>query len=53
MHVHNYTGTYMYIYIACFDWCNTILVPIITNFGTFISLSCLVSDYMKTMHTAV
>ena len=48
--VHNYAHTViLYIYIdntACFDWCDNILVSIITNFGTFISLSCLVSDYI-------
>ena len=37
---------YIYMYIACFDWYDNTLVPIITNFGTFISLSCLVSDYI-------
>ena len=30
------------MYVACFDWYDNILVPIITNHGTF---TCLVSDY--------
>ena len=37
MYIYTYSNTCTCIdHTACFEWYNNILVPIITNFGTFI-----------------